>query len=56
MATTQTHDSTHPTAAHVPGTMDATAQQRTFDGFVRFMTWAGGLSIAVLIFLALVNA
>lgn len=53
MATT--HDSTHP-AAHEPGTMDATAQQQTFAGFVRFMAWAGGLSIAVVIFLALANA
>lgn len=54
MATT--HDSTHTAAAHVPGTMDATAQERTFVGFVRFMAWAGGLSIAALIFLALANA
>ncbi|SEI08614.1 aa3-type cytochrome c oxidase subunit IV [Paracoccus alkenifer] len=54
MATT--HDSTHPAAAHVPGTMDATAQQQTFAGFVRFMAWAGGLSIAVVIFLALAGA
>jgi len=53
MATT--HDSTHPDA-HEPGTMDATAQQQTFVGFVRFMAWAGGLSIAVVIFLGLANA
>ena len=54
MATTQPHDSAAPT--HVVGTMDSSEQQRTFNGFVRFMVWAGGLSIAVVIFLALANA
>lgn len=49
------HDADH-TAHHEHGSMDATVQERTFDGFIRFMTWSGGLAIAVLIFLALANA
>lgn len=62
MATTVT--TTHVTGAsashaapadHVPGTMDIRAHQRSFDGFIRFLTWnAVGISV-VLVFLALAN-
>ena len=48
--------SSYPSEPHEHGAMDVTEQERTFDGFVRFMAWAGGLSIAVLIFLALANS
>lgn len=46
------HDAPH----HEHGTMDIVEQERTFDGFVRFMTWSAVLTILVLIFLALTNA
>lgn len=60
MATTQTqhsarHDN-HAVAHHEHGTMDVADHQRTFDGFVRMMTWfAVGVAV-ILIFLALANA
>lgn len=44
------------TAQHEHGTMNITAQQRTFDGFIRLAIWTAVLSIAVLIFMALTNA
>ena len=50
------HDTTHDAAHHEHGSMDVAVHERTFDGFVRFMAWGAGLSIAVLIFLALANA
>nr|WP_269429081.1 aa3-type cytochrome c oxidase subunit IV [Paracoccus sanguinis] len=46
------HDAPH----HEHGTMDIVEHERTFDGFVRFMTWSAVLTILVLIFLALTNA
>ena len=58
MATTHAaHDTaTHEVAHHEHGSMSVAEHQRTFDGFVRFMTWSAVLSILVLIFLALTNA
>lgn len=56
--TARLHD-THPVSAHgehVVGTMDVTAQQRTFNGFVRAISWNVVAMLAVLIFLALTNA
>ncbi len=38
------------------GTMDIRAQEKTFEGFIRLSVWAAGISIAVLVFLALANA
>lgn len=38
------------------GTMDVSEQKKTFAGFIRGATWVTGLSLAVLIFLALTNA
>jgi hypothetical protein len=38
-------------ADHKPGSMNITTQERTFAGFVRFVTWS-----VVLIFMALANA
>lgn len=43
-------------ADHEHGKMDITQQQKTFQGFVKMATWVAGLSILVLIFMALVNA
>lgn len=42
--------------AHEHGSMDTTAQEKTFNGFIRGAMWVGGISIAILIFLALANA
>ncbi|MBU3029635.1 aa3-type cytochrome c oxidase subunit IV [Paracoccus marinaquae] len=39
-----------------PGQMDIAAQQKTFAGFIRFAIWVTGLSLLVLVFLALANA
>lgn len=43
-------------AEHKPGTMNVTTQERTFAGFIRFMTWAVIATLVVLIFLALAGA
>lgn len=41
---------------HKHGTMDIRAQEKTFEGFIRLSIWTAGISIAVLVFLALANA
>ncbi len=38
------------------GKMDIKAQEKTFAGFIRMSTWGAGISIAILIFMALANA
>lgn len=38
------------------GTMDLTEHKKTFSGFIRAATWVIGLSLAVLVFMALANA
>lgn len=43
-------------AKHEHGTMDIRVQERTFAGFLKAAAWVAGISIAILIFLALVNA
>jgi Ni,Fe-hydrogenase I cytochrome b subunit len=43
-------------AEHKHGSMDIRVQEKTFAGFIRLTTWGAGISIAVLIFLALANA
>ncbi len=40
---------------HKHGTMPIKTQEKTFASFVRFVGWGMGISIAVLIFLALAN-
>jgi hypothetical protein len=42
-------------AEHEHGKMDITSQQKTFDGFIRMVTWGAAISIGILIFIALVN-
>jgi hypothetical protein len=44
------------TPEHKHGTMDIAVQEKTFARFIRMVTWGVGISIAVLIFLALVNS
>jgi hypothetical protein len=43
-------------AEHQHGKMDITAQEKTFAGFIRWVVWGAGISIGLLIFIALVNA
>ncbi|WP_411838356.1 aa3-type cytochrome c oxidase subunit IV [Paracoccus sp. ME4] len=38
------------------GTMDVSQHKQTFAGFIRASTWVIGLSLAVLVFMALTNA
>ena len=38
-----------------PGNMDIKVQEKTFAGFVRMSIWGAGISIAVIIFMALAN-
>ncbi|MBB05550.1 aa3-type cytochrome c oxidase subunit IV [Pseudooceanicola sp.] len=42
-------------ADHKQGEMDTTVQEKTFEGFVKASTWVAGISIGILIFLALFN-
>jgi hypothetical protein len=41
---------------HKHGEMDIHVQEKTFDGFVKWMTRAAIISILALIFVALVNS
>ncbi len=43
-------------AEHEHGTMNTDVQEKTFAGFIKACTWVAGVSIGVLIFLALVNS
>lgn len=43
-------------AEHKHGTMNTKTQEKTFAGFVRFVAWGAIICIAILIFMALVNA
>ena len=43
-------------AEHKPGSMEIKTHEKTFEGFIRFVMWGIGISVAVLIFLALVTA
>lgn len=56
MATPHRTTTTTQPAEHVHGTMDVTAHERTFHGFVRFAAWNVVAIAVVLIFLALANA
>lgn len=41
---------------HKHGSMNIRAQEKTFAGFIRLSIWVVCISIAVLIFMGLVNA
>ena len=43
-------ENTHETAHHEPGTMDVTAQEKTFEGFMR---WTVNTVIFIAVFLVL---
>ena len=43
-------------ASHKHGTIDTEAQEKTFAGFVRGVIWVGGISIGIVIFLAIFNS
>jgi hypothetical protein len=43
-------------AKHEHGSMDTREQEKTFAGFLRAAVWVAGVAIAILIFMALVNA
>jgi Bacterial aa3 type cytochrome c oxidase subunit IV len=43
-------------AEHKHGSMDIKAQEKTFAGFTRMVTWGIVLTIGILIFMALANA
>ncbi len=43
-------------AEYKHGSMDVTAHEKTFAGFIKVICWVAGLSIAALIFMALVNS
>ena len=43
-------------ADHKPGSMDIRAQERTFKGFIRMVTWGTILCIVILIIMALAGA
>ena len=42
-------------ADHKHGEMDATVQENTFNGFLKWVSWTGIVIIVTLIFFALVN-
>jgi Bacterial aa3 type cytochrome c oxidase subunit IV len=41
---------------HKHGSMDIREQEKTFGGFVRMSIWVVGISLGILVFLALVNS
>ena len=43
-------------AEHKHGSLDIKVQEKTFAGFIRMVTWGAGISIGILVFMALVNA
>lgn len=43
-------------AEHQHGSMDISGHEKTYNGFIRLVTWGAGLSIAVLIVLAITNS
>lgn len=45
----------HP-AEHKHGTMDIREQEKTFAGFIRMSIWVTGISLGILVFLALANS
>jgi hypothetical protein len=41
---------------HKQGSMDIKAQEKTFAGFMRMVTWSSVVIVGILIFMALANA
>lgn len=42
-------------AEHKHGEMDTTVQEKTYAGFIKASAWVAGISIGILIFMAIVN-
>lgn len=42
-------------ADHKHGEMDIEVQEKTFDGFIKAVTWTSIACIALLVFIAIVN-
>jgi len=42
-------------AEHKHGEMDISVQEKAFEGFMKYVTWGAIVSIALLVFIALVN-
>jgi hypothetical protein len=42
-------------AEHKHGEMDITVQEKTYAGFIKASAWVAGISIGILIFMAIVN-
>ena len=42
-------------ADHKHGEMEITEQEKTFHGFLKMSAWVAGLSILLLVFIAIVN-
>lgn len=40
---------------HKHGEMDTSVQEKTFEGFMKYVTWGAIVSIGLLVFIALVN-
>ena len=57
---TEKHDKDHEghtdMTEHKHGNMDTEVQQKTFEGFVKVVTWTVIVIIATLIFIALIGA
>lgn len=43
-------------AEYKEGEMDITVQEKTFEGFVKMVTWGACIAIGVLVFLAIFNS
>ncbi|WP_417249743.1 aa3-type cytochrome c oxidase subunit IV [Celeribacter sp.] len=43
-------------AEHKHGEMDTSVQEKTFAGFLKASTYVAGVSIAILVFLAIFNS
>lgn len=41
---------------YIPGKMDIRAQEKTFAGFMRLVTWGAVIAVLVLIIMALADA
>lgn len=43
-------------AEHKQGSMDIRTQEKTFDGFVKMVTWGVVISLGIVVFMALANS
>ena len=41
---------------YVPGSMDTTAQEKTFAGFMRMVSWGAIIAVLILIVMALADS